>query len=79
MDDALEFFLERAAIMQYDGGKDLADAEFAALSRTRVYCERMGITQPKTDYFARFRLYRIDWSESEGRGVYVRETVDGKF
>lgn len=70
MDDALEFFLERMAILQFEGGFDLSDAGFGAVALTRVYCERHGLSEPSHPYVYAMRGGRIEWSDELGRAVY---------
>lgn len=67
MDDALEFFLERTAILQYEGGLDRADADYGAVALTRVYCERRGLSEPTHPYFYAMRGGRMEWSDELGR------------
>ena len=72
MDDATEFYEERAAIIQYDGGRKRHDAEYSAEHLTRKYCERKG--KPLPTHKACFRIYdrgRSEWDEETGRAYYV--------
>jgi hypothetical protein len=71
MDNAEEFFLERAAIMQYDAGMLRMDAELAALCLTRRWCDRHGIDHPELGYFYALRIAVIEWDEQQGRAFYV--------
>lgn len=70
MEDALEFFLERAAILQYEGGLDRADADFGAVALTRAYCARRGISEPAHPYIYAMRGARIEWSDELGRAQH---------
>ena len=79
MDDAVEFYLERAAITQFDGGEDLSEATYGAVCRTRIYCERKKRGEPALDAFAVYRLTALEWSDEEDKPVYGRETVTGRF
>ncbi|WP_232343191.1 hypothetical protein [Burkholderia pseudomallei] len=64
-----EFFNERAAIMRYDGGLALCDAEFYALARARHYFGARGIQLPYSGYFYIFKDTELGWSDEEGRAV----------
>ena len=76
MDDALEFFLERAAILQFEGGMGGADAEFGAVALTRAYCARMVIGEPDHPYVYAMRGGRIEWSDESGCAKYLGPWVD---
>lgn len=72
MDDATEFYEERAAIIQFDGGRKRHDAEYSAEHLTRKYCERTG--KPLPTHTACFRMYTRGWSEWDeeaGEAHYV--------
>jgi hypothetical protein len=61
-----EWWAERAAIMQFDGGMDRADADYAAFALTLAYCGRTGQTVPYEGYFYVHRVsegYRLKWSD----------------
>lgn len=64
-----EFFNERAAIMRYDGGQALCDAEFYALARTRFYFAAREIELPYSGYFYNFWDIELGWSDDAGRAV----------
>jgi hypothetical protein len=49
---ACEYFDERAAIMEFDGGLPRYQAEFYAVVATRRYCERNNRTPPQTLYYS---------------------------
>jgi hypothetical protein len=70
--DPLEFFEERAAILQFEAGRSRPDAEFYAVVLMRRYCARMGIDEPE-DHWMR-SLPRAEWSDDEGKPVYERES-----
>ena len=67
-ENALEFFAERAAIMQYEGGLSRPDSEYFAVVLMRRYCERKGIDEP-SDHWMK-SLPRAEWSDEEGKPVY---------
>jgi hypothetical protein len=54
---AREYFEERAAIMEFDGGLPRHRAEFFAVVATQRYCNRRGISPPRTAYFAMVARY----------------------
>lgn len=62
-DDVLEFFTERSAIMQYDGGMCRSDADFSAYVRTRQYCAALGLSIPLGGYFSAFASAELGWSD----------------
>jgi hypothetical protein len=70
-DAATEFYEERAAIMEYDGGFKRYDAEFHAVCLTLRYCGRTGAEVPTTGFFWEARNAVLDWDEEQGRGVVV--------
>ncbi|SOE81315.1 hypothetical protein SAMN05446927_4593 [Caballeronia arationis] len=73
-EDAAEFFLERAAIMEIDGGLSQADAEFYAAVATRRWCLQRGIPEPNLPrYLLVTRLSRI--SETAIADGIDRETL----
>jgi hypothetical protein len=45
-DNATEYLLERAAIMEIDGGLRRHEAEYFAIVATWRFCERTGASQP---------------------------------
>jgi hypothetical protein len=49
--DAMEFFMERAAIIEIDGCRNRPDASYAAEFLTRRYCDRHGIDYLETPGF----------------------------
>ncbi len=69
---AMEFYEERAAIMQYDGGSKRYDAQLFAEHLTRQYCDRTGKPLPEHSAF-RFSFSRgsTAWDEDTGRAYYV--------
>ena len=71
-ESALEFFAERAAIMQYEGGLSRPDAEYYATVLTRRYCARTGIDEPKDHWMK--AMPRAEWSDDEGKPVMRRES-----
>lgn len=66
MDDATEFFQEWAATMQFDGGRNQPDAEYAAMVLMRQYCERNGLAWPSIPYFHHFCRYELRWCDDSG-------------
>jgi len=72
MDDATEFYEERAAIIEYDGGVKRYDAQFYAEHLTRRYCERTGKSLPKDPKFHMFSLGTTAWDEDAGTAHYVQ-------
>lgn len=73
MDDAdgLEFYLERAAIIEFDGCKKRHDAEYSAAVLTYAYCERKGIGPPRVDLFPALGNVRgLSWSDEKGAPEY---------
>lgn len=71
MDDAAEFYEERAAIMEYDGGTKRYNAQFYAEHLTRRYCERTGKPLPDDPKFHMFSLGTTAWDEDAGTAYYV--------
>ncbi len=68
-DNVWEFFIERAAIMEFDAGKRRHDAEFYALARTRLYFDPLGVSMPRIGYFAPFWNTDFGWSDVDGKPV----------
>jgi hypothetical protein len=71
MSDPLEFYAERAAILQYEAGLSQPDAEYYAVVLMRRYCERKGIDEPNDHWMK--ALPRAEWSDDEGKPVMRRE------
>lgn len=67
--DALEFYLERSAIIQFDAGREQHNADFSGVCLTRRYFARRGIPEPRIQYFDALRLYTPDRSEEEGKAT----------
>ncbi|CAN0621013.1 conserved protein of unknown function [Burkholderia multivorans] len=63
-DDVWEFFNERSAIMQHDGGQCRSDADFAAYVRTRQYFAALGVSIPLGGYFSAFASAELGWSDA---------------
>jgi hypothetical protein len=59
-ENATEYWRERAAIMEIDGGLKRWQAEFYAVAQTWRYCQRFGKVEPKTVYY-RLQVRGIDW------------------
>lgn len=73
--DALEFYYERAAIIEYDGGRKRFDAEYAAAILTFAFCKEHGVTTPKLSYFLGLSFGRDQvWSDEAGQPVYQYKT-----
>ena len=70
-EDATEFYEERAAIMEHDGGIKRYNAQFYAEHLTRVYCRRKGKPLPKGPKFHAFSLGTTAWDEETGSAYYV--------
>ncbi|MDR6412212.1 UNVERIFIED_ORG: hypothetical protein ABIC62_005712 [Burkholderia sp. 1595] len=66
--DALEFWNERAAIMQYDGGRSQPDAEYFAAVLMRRYAQRHGI-EIRHHWLASITRGGAQWSDTEGKPV----------
>jgi len=45
-DNATEYLLERAAVMEFDGGMKRYDAEWFAIVSTWRFCQRTGAREP---------------------------------
>lgn len=73
MDDAEEFFIERCAIMQFDGGLRAYEAELVALQRTRTYCALKDKPEPALGYFYALRMTTVEWDEEAGRAEIVTD------
>ncbi|MET3233798.1 UNVERIFIED_ORG: hypothetical protein ABIC54_006013 [Burkholderia sp. 1263] len=67
--DALEFWSERAAIMQFDGGCSQPDAEYFAAVLMRRYADRHGI-EVKHRWLTAITREGAEWSDAEGQPVY---------
>lgn len=74
MDSITEWWTERAAIMQYEGGMDRADADYAAYALVLAYAERTGQTLPYEGYFYTHRLSegRLKWSDEKCAVEYIK-------
>lgn len=68
-DNVLEFFNERAAIMEFEAGKRRYDADFYALARTRMYFDARGIAMPRHGYFSPFWNTEFGWNDHDGKPV----------
>jgi len=65
MHPVYEWFLERAAIMQFEANMIRADADYAAYALTAAYCERTGQRMPNEGYLAVLRpTDRLVWSDA---------------
>jgi hypothetical protein len=71
--DLLEFFTERAAIIQFDGGRTRPDADFYAAILTRRLAEAHGIEIQSHWLRSISRIVAAEWSEAEGKAVVKRE------
>lgn len=71
MDDALEFFEERAAILQFEAGRSRAEAEILAMVLTCRYCQRRGIDLPTEPKFRALLRIDAEWKDDIG-GVVTR-------
>jgi hypothetical protein len=71
MDDRLEFYEERAAIMEFEGGMSRADAERGAAVLTNRYCDRKGLERLKDTQFYLAWLHDIEWSDEDGAPRYT--------
>lgn len=79
MDPITEWWEERAAIMQFDGGMSRADAQYAAFALTLRYCERTGQRLPYGRYFYTHRLgedAHLEWSDETCSVKYVKPLPD---
>lgn len=74
MDSAIEFFEERAAILEFDAGHTRRDAELLAVVLTRRFCKERGIAMPNHPSLgAAFRL-DAEWNDDLATAV----TKDGR-
>jgi hypothetical protein len=73
--DAMEFFMERAAIIEIDGCRNRPDASYAAEFLTRRYCDRHGIDYLETPGFTPMMWGRIEWSDELGKPVRKKEPL----
>ncbi|SEI14947.1 hypothetical protein [Paraburkholderia hospita] len=71
--DAMEFWEERAAIMQFDGGRSQPDAEYYAAVLMRRYAERHGI-EVKHHWLRSLTNNAGEWSDAEARPISKRES-----
>jgi len=55
--DSTEYYAERAAIMEFDGGLPRHQAEFYAVVATCNYCRRRGLTPPLSEHFRMVMRY----------------------
>jgi hypothetical protein len=68
-EDVLEFFNERAAIMQFDAGRPRYDAEFYAIACTRLYFDPRGVGMPWASCFSPFWNTQFRWDDAVGKPV----------
>jgi len=69
MDSAIEFFEERAAILEFDAGRTRREAELLAVVLTRRFCKARGIPIPNHPSLrAAFRL-EAEWNDEIGDAV----------
>jgi hypothetical protein len=61
-DDPLEFFMERAAIIEFDGGSPRHEAEFRAAVLTVRFCDTRGLDKPEHPLIWFCTLNRVYWS-----------------
>ncbi|WP_321913610.1 hypothetical protein [Paraburkholderia sp. J11-2] len=65
MNPVYEWFLERSAILQFDGQMIQADADYCAYALTAAYCERTGQSMPNEGYLGRLRPPdRLVWDDA---------------
>lgn len=79
MDPITEWWMERAAIMEYDANMDRADAEYAAFALVLRHCERTGARLPTGQYFDARRLpegARVEWSDEKMTAEYFDSPKD---
>jgi hypothetical protein len=62
--NATEYMLERAAIMEIDGGLKRYDAEFYAVVATWRFCRRTGAVEPTS---LRYRYHSRRFTGDEAR------------
>jgi hypothetical protein len=72
MNDALEFFEERAAILEYEAGRSRAEAEILAFALTRAYCARLGMELPEHPRLRALSHIEAKWDDRIG-GVVTRD------
>jgi hypothetical protein len=72
-DSAEEWFEERAAIMQYDGGRSRHEAEFDAFALLLAYCWRTGLRIEHGCYLNKRRIKngQLVWSDEQVKTLYV--------
>lgn len=72
-DSAEEWFEERAAIMQFDGGKPRYEAEFDAFALMLAYCRRIGLQVEYGSYLhaRRVKNGELVWSDEQVKTLYV--------
>ncbi|MFM0554799.1 hypothetical protein P0D69_28085 [Paraburkholderia sediminicola] len=70
--DALEFWAERAAIMQFDGGLSQPDAEYGAAVLMRRYAEAHGI-DIKHHWLRLLLRSAGEWSDAGEKPTAARE------
>jgi hypothetical protein len=74
MDPITEWWEERAAIMEIDGGMTRGDAEYAAFALTLCYFEGTDCRMPYDGYFYIHRLSegaRLEWSDETCSARYI--------
>lgn len=73
MDSAEEWFEERAAIMQFDGGKPRYEADFDAFALLLAYCRRTGLRVPYNSHLNARRVHNgeLVWSDEQCKTLYV--------
>lgn len=77
MHPVYEWFLERASIMQFDGGLIQADADYCAYALTAAYCERTGQTMPNESYLGKLRPPdRLVWDDASCKVKVVKPRPD---
>lgn len=79
--NAVEFFLERMAIREIDGGIQRYQAEEWAMVDTRHYCQRTGIPEPRDGRYRVFvQLMEKGWRprlpEPEAQYVTIAELAE---
>jgi len=77
--DPIEFFEERIAIIQYDGGRSRPDARYTAVVLTKRYCDRLHLPYPKISDFTAYGSADIQWSDEEGKPVYSWKPSSPEF
>lgn len=72
-DSAEEWFEERAAIMQFDGGKPRYEADFDAFALLLAYCRRTGLRVPYNSHLNARRVHNgeLVWSDEHVKTLYV--------